>query len=1317
MTAFLFSFTRATGLFIIAGLFVIIQPAFGQQRLFTNQQHFGVEDGLPQGYISGIVQDEDGFIWLSTLDGFCRYDGRGFRTFHYDPKDSTGLAANTINALGKLVNNIVTLYYGPTKADEFDLRSFRVTRNTVRSRLEAIPGIRWQSYRFSFTTNSWFFTINNKKGMGWLDRITGKVHYASTSNGLLHTDSVSAITQSPEGKIYIISAHGVEVSDTTQTKFEWFGFDTHIGPQPPNPDWNVFGEKFSILSYPGNRVATLEKNTLTLLDIDKKSSRVIVLPPPPPGSIRGENFLQLDPGGHIYFEYYGRIYRVTDKGALELLWENTGAPARISAFFIDRSDVLWVSLNAQGVLKIDLQALHFESYRNTGNFIEEIAGLLNGNKPLQPAEWKNPDAGYYFRQARDSKGNLYSCNNWYARTGVFRFTPQGFRRFAHVPDQKIFTAVVAMPGDEIWAFDQSESVWYVWSSPDAVPKKMQPDAKNFADVELADARYIGGYIWMTTLANGLFQFDGKKLVAKYVGNKVPNGLTEICPDPADKNKFWIGSRGGGLLLWDVHKGLQRTYTMDDGLPNNTVYCILPDKTGKLWCSTNKGLFRLNPKNGHITAFEKTDGLPGNEFNRAHKFILPDGRLVFGGLDGYCIFNPADFELINKTGQVPVLLTGLLINNEPQDINLPNSIIKQSLSTLSDIELPYDKNYLRFEFAALLYNQPQKIRYRYQLEGIDDRWIENGYSNIASYSALPPGNYTFKINATDNNGLWSNVIRSVKVTIKPPFWGTWWAWVIYVVLALGLVRWYFVFKEGRLRIQQNLLFERREALRLKEVDELKDRFFSNITHEFRTPLTLIMTPLEKLAQDPSLSVPAVNNIKTAQRNSKQLLRLVNEYLDFSKLDHGQLRLKITAGEIEVFTSGCVNSFEVAAKDKNITLRFIAEAMEGYYLFDEEKWEKIVTNLVSNALKFTPQNGSVTVTLSATATEATRLEVCDNGPGIPEALHKKIFTRFYQVDDSSVRNYGGTGIGLSLVKELIVLMEGRIELDSRPGSDTRFIVTLPMKKVAALPVMESASLQKEATPLASADAPLLLVVEDNDELRAFLAEALAKQYRVLEAADGLKAWELILRELPDLVISDVMMPGQDGFDLCKKSKADSRTAHIGFILLTSKAAHDARLRGLGAGADDYLTKPFSLPELELRTANLYQLRQKQREWLQVQLAHRAPADPLPEIIDPFLVQLYNEMDAKLDEAELGVDYLCKVMAMSRSTLNRKLKALLNISTNDLIRQYRLQKACGLIAAGLDIATTAYKTGFSSPSYFSQCFKEQYGVSPTDWVSMPE
>ena len=390
------------------------------------------------------------------------------------------------------------------------------------------------------------------------------------------------------------------------------------------------------------------------------------------------------------------------------------------------------------------------------------------------------------------------------------------------------------------------------------------------------------------------------------------------------------------------------------------------------------------------------------------------------------------------------------------------------------------------------------------------------------------------------------------------------------------------------------------------------------------------------------------------------------------------------------------------------------MEGFYLFDEEKWNKIISNLLSNALKFTPVNGVVSVSLFSDTADHIHLEVKDSGPGIPVDQQQKIFDRFYQVDDSATRTYAGTGIGLSLVKELTELMQGSIELKSKPG-ETSFLVSIPMKKASAkeTSIKEIAVAERSAVA-AEQDVPLLLIAEDNDELRSFLVEAMSNHYRVMEAADGMGAWQMIMQELPDIVISDVMMPGMDGFDLCRNCKTDNRTAHVGFILLTSKAAHDARLKGLGTGADDYITKPFNLQELELRTTNILQLQQNQRGWLRAQLTSASPQDDLPEITDPFLVSLYEAMEAKLDDADLGVDYLCKAMAMSRSTLNRKLKSLLATSPNDLIRQYRLQKASRLISSGVDISTAAYQVGFSSPSYFSQCFKEQYGITPTAYVS---
>lgn len=1291
---------------------------FAQQRLFTNQQHFTVEDGLPQNFISGIIQDEDGFIWLATMDGLSRYDGRVFKNIRYNPKDTNGLFANVINNIVRFQNNHITVHYGAAEADDFNLRTFKAKRNKTAELLKKIPHARWLPFHVSYTTSNWLFIMGNDKGMGWFDSKTGKIRYANKANGLLQQDTINAVVESNEGKLYLVSKDGVHVSDTSRSKFQWIRFATNVKKEVVTP--SGFSERFSMVYLPGERLVVAQDDQIILLDLKEKTSRLIPTPANlQTGLVPVNCELQVDTKGRAYFENGGRIFRITESGDMKMLWENTINPAlRISAFFIDRSDVLWVSINAQGLLKIDLQSAPFESYKYRTNFIADVLQHAGVKLTMPLNEKLKGEASYYFRQTFDEKKNHFIYSGWLDAGSIFQLTHTGFHPVFKFSVQYDNSALISMPDGALWVLSLQRPSWYFWKTNAAGPEKLLIDPEISNLLEVNDAKYFGGSVWIATYKHGLLQYTPSKKINRFAGQLkngvMPESLTEFCADPVDPSKFWIGSRGGGLILWDVQKGLQKIYTEEDGLPNNTIYCILPDKAGNIWCSTNKGIFRLNKTTGQVTTFEKTDGLPGNEFNRSHKFMFADGRLAFGGLDGFTVFNPADFNIDNTKVDVPVMLTGLQINNQPQDFNIGSSFVKEPLSIVSHIELPYNKNNLRFEFAALLYNQPQKIKYRYQLKGADDDWIENGTSNVASYAALRSGTYTFRINAADQNGIWADTVREITIKIRPPFWATWWAYIIYALLVFVLVRWYFKFREEKLKAEQHLAFEKREALRLKEVDEMKDRFFSNITHEFRTPLTLIITPLEKLEQDASLSAAAISNVKTAQRNSKQLLQLINEFLDFSKLNNGQLQLKTATGELALFTADCVKSFEPAANEKNINLLFSANGVEGYYLFDEEKWTKIVSNLLSNALKFTPANGVVAVSLYSTANENIHLEVKDNGPGISANQQQKIFDRFYQVDDSAIRTAGGTGIGLSLVKELTELMGGAIKLRSEPGVETCFTVSIPIKKMPAkeMPVTSDSANEGTASTKVEQELPLLLVAEDNDELRSFLVEAMQSHYRVLEAADGLKAWEIILQELPDIVISDVMMPGQDGFDLCRTCKADNRTAHIGFILLTSKAAHDARLKGLGTGADDYITKPFHLQELELRTANILQTQQKQRAWLQAQLINTAPQEELPEITDPFLIALYKEMDAKLDDADLNVDHLCKTMAMSRSTLNRKLKSLLDISPNDLIRQYRLQKASQLISSGLDISSAAYQVGFSSPSYFSQCFKEQYGITPSEY-----
>lgn len=1295
--------------------------------MFTSQHHFGIEDGLPQSFVSGITQDKDGFIWISTLDGLSRYDGRSFKNFRNRPGDETSLARNAIYKMFPQANNKVTLIYEGAFYDTFDLRTFQSARSPHLPSLYKIPNAKPLVMNTGniYNGTDWLFSMKPGKGIGWRNSKTGNTYYANVANRLLKQDTISAFFQTTDGRIFLVSENGVQISNTLKNRFEFIRFQTNVKKLAPALyiENRLYAGSVALLAK--NRLLVYQSDTLVMLDLARKTTKKIPIPAARLGVYRElEKLLCLDAKGQAYFINGGSVFRINKEDKPELVWQNTASPhTNITAFFVDSGNVLWLSINAQGITRIDLNAMPFQSYRYEHSFVADVLEKAGVAPSLIPAKWLDPVGAYYFRQARDSKNRLYLCKNPYNDNEIFSYDERSFTKFRHTVKLGIFSALFIKPDDQTSVFDQRTANWYTWKTPESVPDSVQFGKAHMNKTELADAYYLGGSLWLSTYAEGLLQYRGNKRINQFAGKQpgsagfMPKELTEICVNPLNKNQFWIGSRGGGLILWDMAKGLQKVYTVDDGLPNNTIYCIVPDNIGKIWCSTNKGIFRFDPKTKAINSFEKPDGLQGNEFNRAHKFRFADGRIAFGGTEGYTIFNPADFNQQKQEINVPIQLTNLQINNEPQGHTERNAIISEPLASLTSIELPYDKNYLRFEFAAMLFNQPQKTKYRYRLQGTTNAgWIENGTNNVASYASLPAGSYKLQISATDYNGLWSPDIREIAITIRPPFWATWWAYLAYSLILLLLGRQYFVFRERRILTEQNLAFGKREALRLREMDEMKDRFFSNVTHEFRTPLTLIISPLEKLLTDVSLPQTVIQTLQTVHRNSSQLLHLSNEFLDFSKLNNGQIRLNLSSGELSFFVSDCIKAFETAALAKHIRLIVSVDLIQGYYMLDHEKWRKIVSNLVSNALKFTPVNGVISLSLTPATDDKVRLEVTDNGPGITADQQLKIFDRFYQADDSAIRNYGGTGIGLSLVKELVELMNGSISVDSELGKYSKFTVEMPVLKVVTVQE-NSLRTTLESTHLPIGDdreKALIMIVEDNLELLSFITSSLDDTYNVISTSNGLTAWELILEELPDIVVSDVMMPGRDGFDLCALCKSDPRTAHIGFILLTSKSAHDARMKGLQAGADDYMTKPFQMAELDLRVSNLFRLQQRVRTQLKARLFSTEPQEQSPVVTDPFLARLYAVIESRLADPGLDVDYLCKVSVMSRSTLNRKLKSLLGMSPNDLIRQYRLQKATGYLDSGLDITSTTFKTGFSSPSYFSQCFREQYGMSPSEYIS---
>ena len=828
----------------------------------------------------------------------------------------------------------------------------------------------------------------------------------------------------------------------------------------------------------------------------------------------------------------------------------------------------------------------------------------------------------------------------------------------------------------------------------------------------------------------------------------------ILPDPQNPAaRLWIGTKGGGINCLDLVTGDVTYVTTEQGLPNNTVYGILPDDDGNLWGSTNRGLFRMIREGGKVKSikvFTAADGLQSNEFNTQSFFRAPDGTLLFGGVNGLNRFQPRALQLNNRKPNIWIV--GLEINRGQERISAPDEDTPQSLEYLREIRLQAHQNNLSFEFTALDLTDPAKNQYQYQLLPLENDWVDAGARHFAHYTHLSPGHYTFRVKGSNSDGVWNEEPVEIKIFIPYPWWQSRIAKLLYL-LAIGLVAWrLYKAHTDSIRLKAQIAYEQREIERVRALEQMKTNFFSNVAHEFRTPLTLAIEPLRQVLNKPQ-ETDWLSKVKLAARNSQRLLHLVNELLDLAKIESGSMKTEYRTGYIADILHPVVDSFAGAAENKEIDLEIsIDQNVRGD--FDVNKIEKICFNLLSNALKFTQQGGRVEVTVQTTAppVEVNRtgqflhLTVQDNGKGIPADELPHVFERFYQANEIPDKGRIGTGIGLALCRELTELMGGKITADSQPGQGSIFHVYLPLvQHITDKPKgnntgSSSADLQpagqegllseieKSAAPaVLENEKALLLLVEDNDELRAFLSQTLSETYEVLEAPDGKKALELATQRVPDLVASDISMPYMDGIELLTALKTDLVTSHIPVLLLTSRTTLENRLEGLQHGADAYLGKPFQTEELLAWIANLLESRRRLQEKFtrpvsagtkgqpgepETVATESAPGLSISIVDSQFMEKLRRIAEQEIENEQFSIEDLARAMAMSRSQLHRKLSALTGQSAGEFLRNYRLDRAMELLRARAgNVSEIAWRVGFGNPKYFSTSFKERFGMSPSE------
>ena len=782
-----------------------------------------------------------------------------------------------------------------------------------------------------------------------------------------------------------------------------------------------------------------------------------------------------------------------------------------------------------------------------------------------------------------------------------------------------------------------------------------------------------------------------------------------------KKQLWAANYQGGITRFDYQSETYKTYNTNQGLPNNDVLGILEDNNGMLWLSTSNGLSKFDVTKEVFNNYNQKDGLPSNEFNRTSCLKLQDGTLLFGNYKGLVSFNPDDIK-VNLFAPA-VQLTDLKLFNQSVKIDDENKLLKESIAFTKEVVFDYDQNSFTLEFAALNYIQSDKNRYAYKLEGFDKEW-QFGTNSSATYANLLPGKYQFLVKAANNNGVWTSSVRTLNISVLNPPWKTWWAYLLYcsisVIIAFLLIRYVKI----RTRLKQE-----------EEIHQLKLDFFTNISHEIRTPLTLIKGPVEELILESNQNNK--ESLIQVKNNTDRLLRLVNELMDFRKAEAGKLDLEVQQHNLIALLDEICYSFNGLAKNKNINLSFSTSVKELNIYFDKNQLEKVFYNLLSNAFKFTPKGGEVSITVKESATDCT-VEITDNGFGISEEDQKNLFRKFFQSKLQQVE-MPGSGIGLAFSKSILELHKGSITVESKQAQNgENGLSVFSVKLLKGLKHFNKHSLKESKSEenyqiindfdvveddlfidvQEHADIQIL-VIEDNTEIREFIKNSLNKTYQIETAKDGIEGIEKAFEILPDIIISDVKMPGKDGLEVCKLIKTDERTSHIPIILLTARTAHIHQLSGLENGADIYITKPFSLYLLKLNIRNLLNSRKTMRERFSQEMMLKPTNVIVNQADEKFLNRLMLIIENHIDDSEFDVEQLITEVGMSKRVLYKKLSSLTDMTAADFVRSVRLKKAAMLLEnGGFNVSEVAFAVGFNDPKYFTKSFKKQFGKSPREY-----
>jgi signal transduction histidine kinase/ligand-binding sensor domain-containing protein/DNA-binding response OmpR family regulator len=1367
-------------IFCIIG--VICSLSFAQKR-DIQFNHLTSQDGLASNSVFSIVQDNKGFLWFGTYDGLNRYDGYKITAYKTIEGDTTSISDNKIRVISKDDKGNLWIGTWDSGLNKYDPITEKFTRyQHDANNLSSLSSNNIVSLFCDKYGNLWIGTIGG--GLNGFDSKYNKFHCFKNNPddpSSLSGNAIYSIYEDRNGTLWIgTSAGGLNKFNRESETFTSFKF---------NPADSKSISSNYVTSIFEDRTGNLWIGTATggLNKFDRRSDKFDRYSKNSSTSILS-NYIQ-----SIFEDSEGTLWIGTDDAGLsvfnrqdeEFIWyrQSSNNPESLTDNTIvsiceDRTGILWFGTWNGGInkySKIDKKFITISHNPDDPNSLSgnsifpiyedrfgdlwigtDIKGLNRINKKTnkftryfnQPDDPNSISSNSINSICEDSFGNLWISTN---DNGINRFdrTTNKFAHFKNIPNDP---SSIRNNAISQMFLDSKGDLWIGVSNAglDKLVKgstgfiHYEPDPKNPKSISPQTIFAINedqsGNLWVGSDGGGLSMLDKDKEEFIHFKNDPGNSFSlshnSVSVIHRDKNgTLWIGTNGGGLNKYNPKDKAFIRFREKDGLPNEMICGILEDDAGNLWISTYKGLSRFDPQNENFRNFGVEDGLQGNEFNNWAFCKSKNGTMYFGGTDGVSFFHPDSLK--DNLVIPPVVITDFQLLHKPVQIgydpNWERTILQTSIAETKQIDLKYDDNIISLEFSALDFNNPERNQYIYILEGFDKNWTRTtAKRRFVTYTNLDPGEYTFRVKGSNNDEIWNEAGTSLKIIIHPPWWATWWSYILYGFVSILIFASSTRFYLNRQRLRTQLDLEQVHAKKLEEVDRMKSNFYANISHEFRTPLMLILGPVEKLIS----KVKDEDSQKQAgliKGNAKRLLTLINQLLDLSRLEAGKLKLNASKGNIAQFVKGLAMEFESIAERKDISLKVLMEKEDVEAYFDKEKLEKIITNLMSNAFKFTPSGGRITVKLSETSTNQVEIIIRDSGIGIPQSELSKIFDRFYQVDGSHTREHEGTGIGLALTKELVELHKGNIFVDSVEGhwtevklnfplgrehlTDAEIIATADFEMRKVENVDEFTKEDSEAGDLLNdnlIDKTIVLVVEDNPDVREYIKDALKEYYHVEEAANGEQGLRKAEKCIPDLIISDIMMPKMDGYEMTRRIRQDEKTSHIPIILLTAKSDKDSRLEGLGLGADDYLIKPFDSDELLARIKNLIETRRRLQEKFGTGAAilQKPEKANLSCLDEQFMNRIMMVVDEHLAEEEFSIEEFGKDVGMSRSQMHRKLKALTGKSASVYLRTVRLAKAKQMIEEKKGtISEISYWVGFASPAYFSRCFKDEFGFTPSE------